>query len=342
VDALDTGSATLRGVTRAVRRVWPRALRFGVLFCGLAVPAGDTHLRLAPGADAAEVATSLDHALRDLARREHASLVVIKELDAAADALWGQPLRERGYVRGDVPALYGLPGGFASFEQFRDRMRSDYRRKILRSQEKALRMGLRFDEVIGPAIAQAYTDEVHRLYLSVHDRSQYQLETLPASFFRAAGEAFGDAAVLNRVRRDGRVLAFSLGIAAGDVFHQLYAGYDASVNGEADLYFNVAYASLDGAFRRGAAEVRMGQTAGDFKARLGARPVPLSFYAAAVNPVTQLALRAARSRAFPAVENVPVRDVFKTEPDRLPRKPKLAARPAPGPSAGSTAGRGGT
>src|SRR3954470_10357331 len=51
IDALETTGPVNRAVTRQIRRLLPRYMRFNVLFCGLPVPSAENHLRIAEGAD---------------------------------------------------------------------------------------------------------------------------------------------------------------------------------------------------------------------------------------------------------------------------------------------------
>ena len=98
------------------------------------------------------------------------------------------------------------------------------------------------------------------------------------------------------------------------------------------MFFNLQYQDLDRALRRGARSVHFGQTADEFKARLGAEPRPLFFYARAVNPVLNQVLRRVKSLLFPPVPHVPARDVFKADPTpQRPRKPSAVAGSAPKP-----------
>jgi hypothetical protein len=50
------------------------------------------------------------------------------------------------------------------------------------------------------------------------------------------------------------------------------------LNSRADLYFNFVYASLDRALREHVSEIRVGQTADAFKARLGCDSEPLHVF----------------------------------------------------------------
>jgi hypothetical protein len=84
---------------------------------------------------------------------------------------------------------------------------------------------------------------------------------------------------------DSRIVAFGWGLQDGTTYHMTYAGLDYRLNNEGDLYFNLMYAGLDRAFRRGVETIHVGQTAAAFKARIGCDSAPLYAYAKGLGPV---------------------------------------------------------
>lgn len=309
-----------------MRRLWPKALRFGVLFCGMPAPSGDGQLRFVPGTDIGAVLRGLDRILRELAGRHGAGMVVIKELDDAAAGRVGD-VASLGYLRGDVPAVYVLRRSFADFNAYCGQLRPVYRRQITRSVRKVEGAGFCVDALHGSEIADQYTDEYHRLYEAVWARAAYRLERWPADFFRGLARRFGDQASMTRIRTpDGLPAAWVFGLTDGGAYHNLYAGIDYSLNEVFDLYFNLYFFDMDRAFREGAKSINMGQTAELFKARLGADPVPLCFFARGVRPWVQWGLRAGRRWAFPPAQDWPAQHVFRDGPRRgAGRRPGLDA-----------------
>lgn len=336
VDALDTTGSLIQTGARWLRRVWPGAGRIRVLFCGLPVPSGDNHLRIRPDADAAQTLRTLDRAMRDLARRERASMVVFKEFDQSSSSLLST-LEQAGYVRGEIPAAYVLRQPFKSFDELRGQLRSQYRWKVNRSIKRFEESGLHVDVLHGQQIADVYSEEVHALYESVWSRAEYRLEKLPPEFFREAGRRFGESASMTVARdADNRIVAFIFGLTdANGEYHNLYGGVNQRQDAEdrIDLYFNIQYHDLDRALKSGAKAIHLGQTADEFKVRLGGVPRELFAYARAVNPVFNWGLRKARTLAFPAVPHVPAANVFKSQ---------SGGDSEPARSKGSKAGKGGT
>ena len=71
------------------------------------------------------------------------------------------------------------------------------------------------------------------------------------------------------------------------------------------------YADLDNALKDGVSEIRVGQTADSFKARLGCRQTPLFVYAKGVGRIFSWVLRRCFTVIFPARERVAPRNIFK-------------------------------
>jgi hypothetical protein len=335
VDAVDTTGKMIQAAANGLRRVWPAALRFRVLFCGLPVPSGESHLRIRPGAGALDVLRTLESSLRDIAKREGALMIVYKEFDDEAMAKV-QSLEEVGYTRGEIPQAYVLRQMFPSFEDLCKNLRADYRRQIKHSLKKFAKAPLRIEHLYGDDIAAAYTDDVHRLYESVWSRAKFRLEKFPAEFFREVSRQFGAQASMTVAKEhDGRIVGFVFGLTDGNnEFHNLYGGVgDDQLSDDVDLFFNLQYQDLDRALRSGVRAIHMGQTADAFKVRLGAAPKALFCLARAVNPVLNWGFHKAKPLVFPPVPNVPARNAFKSE---------SAGDTAPAPSAGSRAGKGDT
>ena len=320
IDGLASAPGLLRRWGAAVCRFWPGFMKFGVLFCGLPIPPAQSSLRFAPGADRAAIVRVLDGVMRQLARREGALLRVFKEFNQEQNAQLGV-LSELGYIRGDIPPMHHFTARFSDFGAYQNALKARYRSQIKRSIKKFEQAGFTARRVHEPSeVLRAYTDELQQLYLQVWRHSKYRLEQLPAEFFRELARAFPDAATLTLLERNGQVAAFTFSLAAGGVYHNMYSGMDYGLNGEGDLYFNLFYNDLDGAFRSGAPDIELGQTSDDFKARLGSAAHEMYFYTRACNPLVHRMLRMLSGRVFPAVPRVEPHHVFNEGPPSAPSR----------------------
>ncbi len=316
-DLMETASPFVLRWRDRIRRFWPGFGRMKIVFCGLPVPSGSTHLRVREGASAEMVVKEVNRIMQGIARMTGSRLMVFKEL-GGNDISFSEALTSSGYIRGAIPPMHLLKGCFESFEGYCNSLKSRYRSQIRRSQKKLKSAGF---EVLcghgGKFLAGHFDEDTHRLYMAVRDRAGQKLELMPLSFFLGLAEELGEEALLTLIRRDQRICAFSFAIRRGGVHYNLYSGLDYTLNNKGDLYFNLFYHDLDHAFRAGATLVHLGQTSDAFKSRLGTTPRKLHFFARAPSPVLNLALRAFAPAVFPKVPAVETHDVFARQINRF-------------------------
>jgi hypothetical protein len=146
----------------------------------------------------------------------------------------------------------------------------------------------------------------------------HRLELLPLSFFLSLARRLPGRVGLTLVYAGDRVAAFNWNLFHGEVYHFLFAGLDYDLNPILDLYFNLMYAEMDRAFRAGADTLVFGQTADDFKVRLGCNQERRFFYVAPASLVGSLILRAAGEFLLPEPQRSATHHVFRN-PAPVPR-----------------------
>lgn len=302
-----------RHVLEVIRRLWPRCLKFSILFCGLPFSAGQHHLRIAAGADRREVFRQLDLAMTRLAAEVDTAAIVWKEF-GDEDLPQTDELRGFGYVRGKSLPMNYFDSRFRSFDEFLAALRSHYRYKIRRSQRKFASSGLRVTRFSGEAALPHYTDEVHQLYLAVVERAEVALEVLPAEFFRQLVIRCGDAVRLTAVFQGSRIVAFSWGLLWDNTYQNAFVGFDYALNDEYDLYFNLMANDLEHALQLGVREIQMGETADVFKSRLGCHVRPRYVYVKGTRWFSARPLRLTHRLFMPPPPPPPARDLFR-EPE---------------------------
>ena len=307
--AMLAGGAVMQ-IGGMLRQLFPNALRYHALFCGLPVSAGQSHLRIAAEADATEVLRSLVDEMERLARTAGARFLIFKEFgDLASERVL--QLANLGFFLGESPPMNVFPTGFRSFEEYRARLKAPYRSKIVRSQRKFVERGLRSECLTeGRLIAEQFTDEVYRMYLAVIEKSSVRLETLSAEWFREIARAFDRESVWTAIYDGDRLLAWAYGLLSGGIYHSLFGGVNYARNPEADAYFNLMYHELDFALQQGANEIHLGQTADDFKSRLGATQEKRWFYLKPLRWKAKAVLNLAADRVLPRYPPPVERHVF--------------------------------
>jgi predicted N-acyltransferase len=313
IDGLLLASPRWKKTAMRLRRLWPNFLKVPVLLCGSPVSTGESQLRIAPGVEHSVLLGQLDRLMVRLACNQHTPFVVFKEF-TPGELNRTDALLELGYLRADSLPMNQFPARYCDFEHFCASIRSRYRRHILRSRKKFQSMGLRVEHVRGNEdFDKLYTEEIHRLYSAVLSHAYVIFECLPLQFFRELAVRYAENAAFTLFFRGERIVAFVCGVFDQDNYRNIFCGFDYQLNEEAELYFNLLYEDLDYALRQKVRSISVGQTANEFKSRVGCYLEPRFFYVKSREPVLQFLIRAGSLYLFPPALPITERNLFREE-----------------------------
>ena len=215
-----------------VRKIFPRFLTMRVLMVGCAAGTGD--LDASDEKAEAWVANALQASLSTYARQNKASLIVLKDFPAPyRSELEAFPLN--GYERIPSMPMTRLPLHYNNWDEYFRTLskatRKDLRRKF-RKAERAPKIEMEVVSDIAPLV-----DEIHPLYLAVHERSPLKFETLTKDYFRTIGQRMPDRARFFIWRQLGKIVAFSFCLVCDDKIYDECIGLDYSVALDLHLYF---------------------------------------------------------------------------------------------------------
>jgi predicted N-acyltransferase len=291
---LDLANLAHPGLTAILRRLpgalsWMRHLP--LLICGLPVSLGEHSLALAVRDDSPRVLPALDEVAVRLAKETRSQVIIYKEF-TDADLGWTAPLFACGYRPLPSLPMHFFDPAFPSFDRYLSALRSHYRYKINRSIRKMTETSIEKSILNDTrSILDRYTPEVHELYFQVLERSRTRFETLPIEFFQELTRRFAGQVDLVILTRGTKIIAFGWCLTVDSICYMLYCGLDYAMNAELDLYFNLMYAWLDCAMRKQVANIVVGQTSDDFKARIGCYSRPRHAFTRGLNPVSWLGSR---------------------------------------------------
>jgi predicted N-acyltransferase len=313
IDAGIFGRLPFRTYLRLVRTIFPEHLRFRAMLCGLPVSTGSGHLRIATRPDPSAIIRVLDDELKRLAERQRAQLISWKEFTLEEKA-HTDCLSDLGYLPAESLPMNCFERHFSGFADYQAALRSHYRYKLKRSREKFDRAGLRVEHVTDVStIHQLYTPSVHELYVRLARRPNNTLEVLPHAFFWELASQLAGQVVLTVVLHGDSVVAFAWGLNSGKIHRNMLIGFDEALNQQGDLYFNLMLADLRYALDQGSRIVYVGQTADDFKSRLGCVQRPRWFYVKLTSSVLDRCLRWFSGRFLPPSRPAKSRRVFQDE-----------------------------
>jgi predicted N-acyltransferase len=270
----------VRSIVDGIRKVFPRFLTMRVLMVGCAAGTGD--LGACNEQDEQWVANALVATLRICARRNKASLVVFKDFSANYRSALNA-LVSNGYARIPSMPMTRLPLPYANWEEYFGTLskatRKDLRRKF-RKTERAPKIEMEVMNDITPLI-----DEIHPLYMAVHERSALKFETLTKDYFRAVAERMPDQARFFIWRQNGKIVAFSFCFVCGDAIYDECIGLDYSVALDLHLYFYTLRDIMSWALQQRLKYYYSNPLNYEPKLHLDCELVPLDLYVMHTNPL---------------------------------------------------------
>lgn len=257
----------LRSIVDLVRKNFPRFFTMRALMVGNA--AGEGRL----GGDIS--AEALANALSEIARAHKASLIVFKDFPAQYRARLDE-LKKFGYARAPSMPLTKLELTFRDFEDFLGSLgkitRKGLRRKF-RKAESAAKIDMEVVTDIAP-----FVDEIHPLYLAVHNRSPMKFETLTKEYFVALSQRMPERVRYFLWRQNGKIIGFEMALVCGDTFYDECLGMDYSVALELSLYYYTLRDVLSWAIANGFKHYVSTPLNYDPKLHLGCALAPLDLY----------------------------------------------------------------
>lgn len=310
-DVAQSSPLFLQKAIQRLRKYYSNAFKLKVLFCGLPLPSGHTHLRISPAVHSPLIMRLLNQVMTEIAQKEKAQLLVVKELDVQELEKIGD-LRCLGFIRGELEPIFQFSSVFKNFDAYQAALRSGYRRQVQLNVKKFNQWGFRVEHLTDPVeIYSRFSDEVHALYLNVWTKAKEKLECFPADFFRELPQSMPNQVALTLISHESRPVAFALGVMSDDIYHNLYIGLDYAHLESGDLYFNLFYQELDAVFHLNKKKILLGQTSGTFKSRLGATADPRFFWVRPLNPLLRFLFKYFQNLIFPKVKPPQGNQVFK-------------------------------
>jgi len=279
-DLVEGVPGKISSIVDRVRKIFPRFLTMRVLMVGCAAGTGD--LAACDENDDSWVANALRASLSTFAKQNKASLVVLKDFPATY-RLELETFLRNGYARIPSMPMTRLPLPYQNWDEYFRTLskatRKDLRRKF-RKTESAPGIEMEVVNDITPLV-----DEIHPLYLAVHERSPFKFETLTKDYFRAIGQRMPDRARFFIWRQLGKIVAFSFCLVHDDKIYDECIGLDYSVALDLHLYFYTLRDIISWALEQGLKYYYSNPLNYEPKLHLDCELVPLDLYVMHTNPL---------------------------------------------------------
>ena len=286
-------------------------IRERVLVCGNLLSWGMHGVTFAPGEDAAVLWPAVAEALYRLRRADKlsgdADLIMVKDFTgehaASAEALSKFSYRP---LETDPDMVLELSPSWGGYEDYLASLNAKYRKAARQVEKDVTAAGCCVEELKDVAL---HAEALHGLYMQTHHNARLRLVTLPAAYLPALAERLGGDMRSTVVRRGEELLGFVTTVRDGETAVGYYIGFDRAANAEFPVYLRLLQSVVSDAIGLGCRRLSLGRTALEPKARLGARPAPMSVWIRHRVPALNVAVRGLL-RAVPHDE-APERNPFK-------------------------------
>jgi predicted N-acyltransferase len=279
----------VRNLIDKIRKKFPRFLTMRVLMVGSA--AGEGHLGCDPK-DQAWAVGALHASLPAIARRHRASLIILKDFPAQYRSVL-RTFATNGYARVPSMPYTRLRLSYSDFEDYLKTLGSATRKNLRRKFRKTAQAAPIEMEVVTDI--RPYLDEIHSLYLQVHDRSPLKFETLTREYFRDMTVRMPDKTRFFLWRQNGRLIAFSFCLVHQGTLYDECLGLEYDVALDLHLYYYTIRDILSWSLEQGLKYYCSSPLNYDPKLHLGCHLMPLDLYvrhtAPLLNPIFGLAVK---------------------------------------------------
>ncbi len=164
---------------------------------------------------------------------------------------------------------------FSSFDEYINALRSNYRRRINKALFHRNNIEIRkFD-------SNSFTANHYKLYLSIMERTENPLETLPIEFFVNYESEFYE--FMDKTTKE--IIGFVQLKVIGNKLYFLFGGFRKEDVDKYDIYYNMLIKIIEVGIEKKIYYIDFGQTAEECKLKVGCKEVLKYLYAHHSNPI---------------------------------------------------------
>ncbi|MFO1405153.1 MAG: GNAT family N-acetyltransferase [Azonexus sp.] len=260
----------LKKALNAIRSIFPGFLKFKMIECGTPITMNKP-IVVKAGCNEEEILAFLDTTLSDIAKKQRAFVVVIRDFEPR-NAYLEPHIRNLNYH-----VVASLPNTFMDItwqtpDQYLSSLKSHYRRKILIHQKSNEDRGIRYElrDDFGE-LADSLRDQ----WLVVHESAkEFQRERLTPEFYREFSAKLGSKSKALLFYRDDELVGHVLLFVDGEILRWLYVGRKESVKD--NLYFYMCHKIVETAILLRVKRLELGLTTYEPKLNLGAQTLPVN------------------------------------------------------------------
>lgn len=201
------------------------------------------------------------------------ALGFIKKMKGPKLILNLEDLNLKGFAKGITCPKCIFTNNFSSFDDYLSSLRNNYRRRYRQALKKSEGLTLTYLQNNAD-----FSEEMYNCYLQVYNKSRIAIEKLPISFFR------GDFFKIFTLSKDDKVVGFCQLLENGTELIFEFVGVDYAYNTQYDTYHRILLEIVRYGIENGFKTIDFGQTADEYKLKLGSKYTFLYAYLHHSNP----------------------------------------------------------
>ncbi len=203
-------------------------------------------------------------------------LIMVKDF-AGDDQAAQDTLRLLGYrsVETEPDMVLDIRPDWKKPEDYLSSLTSSYRSNVKKLAKDCAAANVVFRH-LEPAEMLQRADELHALYLQVHEGQGLRLATLNPLYLPAMAQILGARFRCRVAEIDGKTVGFVTTVLDNDCAVGYYIGYDKPSNETAPIYLTLLGSCVSDAIEMRAKQLSLGRTALEPKAKMGCKPVAVA------------------------------------------------------------------
>ncbi|MDX2513401.1 MAG: hypothetical protein QNK25_15245 [Desulfobacterales bacterium] len=236
VDALSLAPVLVRRIVVAVRRLFPRFLRYQALACGFPFWGASSPLRLSDDVDFKRLAIAMGKEFNCRARVTGSSVILIHDFTAFECKELAAQLCNTGYLQASSLPDQIFPATFDSLQSWLAHMHPQYRQRWGQVMERFSSSGLQMRHTDGNApISELFNSDVHHQHVTISKDWEAHFVDLPVDFFMKLSECCPDAVRWSFSLDGDKVVGFVFGIMNQGRYYNMYLGHIPAYNESSEL-----------------------------------------------------------------------------------------------------------
>ncbi len=248
-----------------------------IMFCGNVFLSGEHGISFAQNSNRQKITGHIGHALNTIAktvRPLHA--IFIKDFEASALVYTGS-FEHFGFtnIKVEPNMLIALKPNWATFEDYKAALKSKYRIKANKADDKSNPLELRN---FSREDIELYKDELQNLYQNTIDNANFNAQVLDLNTYIELKNTYKDDFIVQGYFLDQKIVGFLSALHNNNHLDAHFIGLDYTLNKTYAIYPRILNDYIRLGLEKGVTTINLGRTASEIKSTVGATPLELSCY----------------------------------------------------------------